>query len=188
MDFSARAAAFGFLFAHPVAVLAVAGAVAVAAGFAEPSKNARTITLAALGLGAVLLLFAVMLTRAPIGASADLDRPGWPAVLVGGGTGLGLALLLVDAYRWSTVPLPEAGTADRMGSQIFGSWVLPFEVLSVLLLSALVGAIVLSRPDIGRRSDGSPQARRPAGPPPGRRPVSSAQGGRPAGSVREDRR
>ncbi|MHA4948851.1 NADH-quinone oxidoreductase subunit J family protein [Micromonospora sp. SD19] len=102
------------------------------------------------GAVVVLLLFAVMLTRAPIGASDDLDRPGWPAALIGGGAGLGLTVLLVDAYRWSTVTLPPAGTAERLGEQIFQSWVLPFEVLSVLLLSALVGAIVLSRPDIGR--------------------------------------
>lgn len=104
------------------------------------------------GAVVVLLLFAVMLTRAPIGASRDLDRPGWPALLVGGGTGLGLAALLVDAYRWSTVGLPEAvGGAERIGTEIFRSWVLPFEVLSVLLLAALVGAIVVSRPDIGGR-------------------------------------
>ncbi|MFI6783681.1 NADH-quinone oxidoreductase subunit J [Micromonospora sp. NPDC050276] len=102
------------------------------------------------GAVVVLLLFAVMLTRAPIGVSDDLDRPGWPAALIGGGAGLGLTVLLVDAYRWSTVALPRAGTAERLGEQIFQSWVLPFEVLSVLLLSALVGAIVLSRPDIGR--------------------------------------
>lgn len=102
------------------------------------------------GAVVVLLLFAVMLTRAPIGASTDLDRPGWPAVLVGGGAGLGLAALLVDAFRWSTVDLPaEVGTAERLGTQIFQSWVLPFEVLSVLLLAALIGAIVMSRPDVG---------------------------------------
>lgn len=103
------------------------------------------------GAVVVLLLFAVMLTRAPIGASDDLDRPVWPAALIGGGIGLGLAALLVDAFRWSTVELPEAGTAERLGGEIFRSWVLPFELLSVLLLAALVGAIVLSRPEIGRR-------------------------------------
>ncbi|EEP71814.1 NADH-ubiquinone/plastoquinone oxidoreductase chain 6 [Micromonospora sp. ATCC 39149] len=103
------------------------------------------------GAVVVLLLFAVMLTRAPIGASDDLDRPGWPAALIGGGTGLGLAALLVDAFRWTRVDLPEPGTAERLGEQVFRTWVLPFEVLSVLLLAALVGAVVLSRPDIGRR-------------------------------------
>ena len=96
------------------------------------------------GAVVVLLLFAVMLTRAPIGAADDLDRPGWPAVLVSGGAGLGLSLLLVDAFRWSTVELPAPGTAERLGGELFGAWVLPFEVLSVLLLSALVGAIAIS--------------------------------------------
>ncbi|MFD0821592.1 NADH-quinone oxidoreductase subunit J [Micromonospora zhanjiangensis] len=103
------------------------------------------------GAVVVLLLFAVMLTRAPIGTSADLDRPGWAAGLVGGGAGLGLALLLIGAYRLTRVVLPEPGTAERIGGAVFRTWVLPFEVLSVLLLAALVGAIVLSRPDVGRR-------------------------------------
>jgi len=103
------------------------------------------------GAVVVLLLFAVMLTRAPIGASDDLDRPGWPAAVIGGGVGLGLAALLIDAFRWTKVELPEPGTAESLGTEIFRSWVLPFELLSVLLLAALVGAIVLARPEIGRR-------------------------------------
>jgi NADH-quinone oxidoreductase subunit J len=107
------------------------------------------------GAVVVLLLFAVMLTRAPIGASNDLDRSRWPGLVIGGGVGLGLAALLVDAYRWSTVSLPAAAGAEQMGTAIFRSWVLPFEVLSVLLLSALVGAIVISRPDVGARSTDS---------------------------------
>ncbi|HEX7744531.1 MAG TPA: NADH-quinone oxidoreductase subunit J [Micromonosporaceae bacterium] len=110
------------------------------------------------GAVVVLLLFAVMLTRAPIGPSADLDRPGWPAALIGVGAGVGLAALLVDAFRWSRVELPAAGTAERLGAEIFRTWVLPFEVLSVLLLAALVGAIVISRPDIGAERPTPPGA------------------------------
>jgi NADH-quinone oxidoreductase subunit J/NAD(P)H-quinone oxidoreductase subunit 6 len=102
------------------------------------------------GAVVVLLLFAVMLTRAPIGASADLDRPAWPGLLVGAGSGVGLAALFLDAYRWTAVELPaEPGGVGVLGGEIFRSWVLPFEVLSVLLLAALVGAIIVSRPDIG---------------------------------------
>jgi NADH-quinone oxidoreductase subunit J/NAD(P)H-quinone oxidoreductase subunit 6 len=102
-------------------------------------------------VGAVViqLLFAVMLTRAPIGASDDLDRPRWPGLLIGGGAGLGLAALFVAAYGWMKVPRPPSGTAERLGEQVFSVWVLPFEVVGVLLLAALVGAIVVSRPDIG---------------------------------------
>jgi NADH:ubiquinone oxidoreductase subunit 6 (subunit J) len=105
------------------------------------------------GAVVVLLLFAVMLTRAPIGPSPDLDRPAGPAALIGGGVGFGLTVLLVDAFRWTRYELPPAGTAERVGEQVFGAWVLPFEVLSILLLSALVGAIILSRPDLAARKD-----------------------------------
>ncbi|GAA4200913.1 NADH-quinone oxidoreductase subunit J family protein [Actinocatenispora rupis] len=97
------------------------------------------------GAVVVLLLFGVMLTRAPIGPSPDLDRPRFAGLLVGGGAGLGLAALLVDAYRWGRVDQPPPGTAARIGAALFRQWVLPFEVVSVLLLAALVGAIVLSR-------------------------------------------
>jgi NADH-quinone oxidoreductase subunit J len=101
------------------------------------------------GAVVVLLLFAVMLTRAPVGASLDLNRPGWAGLLVGAGSGIGLAALFLYGYRWTTVELPEAGSPGVLGEELFRSWVLPFEVLSVLLLAALVGAIVVSRPDIG---------------------------------------
>jgi NADH-quinone oxidoreductase subunit J len=105
-----------------------------------------------LGAVVVLLLFAVMLTRAPIGASRDLDRTRLPGILVGGGAGVGLAALLIDAYRWSTVDMGPGVGAEAMGAAIFRSWVLPFELLSVLLLAALVGAISVSRSDrpVGR--------------------------------------
>jgi NADH-quinone oxidoreductase subunit J len=96
------------------------------------------------GAVVVLLLFAVMLTRAPIGRSDDLDRPRWAGLAVGGGAGLGLAALLVDAYRWQRVTPPSVGTARQVGAAVFREWVLPFEVLSVLLLAALVGAIIIS--------------------------------------------
>ncbi|GAA5178006.1 NADH-quinone oxidoreductase subunit J [Rugosimonospora acidiphila] len=106
------------------------------------------------GAVVVLLLFAVMLTRAPIGASPDLDRPGWTGLLVGGGAGAGLAALLIDGYRWQRVDAPAVGSAQLLGGEVFRHWVLPFEVLSVLLLAALIGAVVVSRPDADDDSGG----------------------------------
>jgi NADH-quinone oxidoreductase subunit J len=99
------------------------------------------------GAVVVLLLFAVMLTRAPIGPSENLDRVRWPAVLVGLGSGGSLAVLLVHAYRDVFVDVSRLDTAgpELMGQVLFSRWVLPFEVLSVLLLAALIGAIVMSR-------------------------------------------
>ena len=101
----------------------------------------------------VLLLFGLMLTRAPIGLSADLDGPplqrAAAAVIALGLAGV-VVVAVVDAFRASTSMRrrrPRLHGVGRCG--LFRAWVLPFEVLSVLLLAALVGAIVLSRRDIG---------------------------------------
>jgi len=103
-------------------------------------------------VGAVvaLLLFGMMLTRAPIGRSPDLDNAHrWPALVAALATAGALVALVVDAFRSAYVDLDAAGrtpgSAAATGATIFRSWVLPFEVLSVLLLAALVGAIVVSR-------------------------------------------
>ena len=47
---------------------------------------------------------------------------------------------------------PSGGSPEQVGESIFRSFVLPFEVVSFLLLAALIGAIVLARKDDG---DGS---------------------------------
>jgi NADH-quinone oxidoreductase subunit J len=104
------------------------------------------------GAVVVLLLFAVMFTRAPIGPTSDLDTGNRPVAAVVALATAGLLIaLVVDAFRWSYVDVRNTppGTAGVIGAAVFRTWVLPFEVVSVLLLAALVGAIVLSRPDIG---------------------------------------
>jgi NADH-quinone oxidoreductase subunit J len=104
------------------------------------------------GAVVVLLLFGLMLTRAPIGRSEDLDSGN--RLLAGGvavATAAVLGTLVVRAVRDASIDLtatdPPLGSSKELGTALFRSWVLPFEVLSVLLLAALVGAIVLSRRD-----------------------------------------
>jgi NADH-quinone oxidoreductase subunit J len=102
----------------------------------------------------VLLLFGMMLTHAPIGRSADVDSGNRPAALA---VALGLAGLLVTVVvkafpaAWIDLAATPLGGPEIVGTALFRVWVLPFEVLSVLLLAALIGAIVASRSDIGRR-------------------------------------
>ncbi len=105
----------------------------------------------------VLFLFGIMLTRATIGAESDLDNDQrW----IAGVTALFLlgvlSFVLVDAFGDDRLPSlegmsREALTAERstgaVGDAIFSTYLLPFEVVSVLLLAALVGAIVLARRD-----------------------------------------
>ena len=111
------------------------------------------------GAVVVLLLFGLMLTRAPIGLSDDLDASVGQrvaaAVTAGAMAGV-LVTALVDAFNGERIELgddPDGGSAGAAGEAIFRGWVLPFEVLSVLLLAALVGAIVLSRRDVGGGDD-----------------------------------
>lgn len=96
----------------------------------------------------VLLLFGLMLTRAPIGRSPDADSGNrWVALGVAAASAAALVWVVVDAFRatWIDLDGPAQGSTDVTGAFLFRHWVLPFEALSVLLLAALVGAIVLSR-------------------------------------------
>ena len=100
------------------------------------------------GAVVVLLLFALMLTRAPTGRQDDLNlRRVLPSAAVALLVGALLGTTVVAGFRDVRLDLDQAvvGSAETTGTTVFTMWVLPFEVLSILLLAALVGAIVLSR-------------------------------------------
>uniref|UniRef100_A0AAU3GSQ5 NADH-quinone oxidoreductase subunit J n=1 Tax=Streptomyces sp. NBC_01401 TaxID=2903854 RepID=A0AAU3GSQ5_9ACTN len=102
----------------------------------------------------VLLLFGLMLTRAPIGRSPDADSGNrWIALAASVASAAALVWVVVDAFRttWIDLDGPAQGSTKASGEFLFRNWVLPFEALSVLLLAALVGAIILSRK--GRQAD-----------------------------------
>ena len=92
----------------------------------------------------VLLLFGLMLTRAPIGREALDNQQRGVSAIVSVGVLAGLSVLLWDTFRGSEITLSNSRTAG-VGNNLFESFVLPFEVVSFLLLAALVGAIVLAR-------------------------------------------
>ena len=98
----------------------------------------------------VLILFAIMLVNKK--EAAGLPGIGLRRVL-STGVCLGLfALLLRVAFStpWAT-PGPAAIGEDaviRLGEHFFSDYLLPFELASVLLLMAMIGAIVLARRDV----------------------------------------
>ncbi len=112
------------------------------------------------GAVAVLFLFGLMLTRAPIGREAlDSDNRG-----LGAGVALAmfgvLVALIVQAFRDATAGLPVA-TLDigALGTALFSTWVLPFEIASMLLLGALVGTVLLARRETGDSGQEAPPTR-----------------------------
>ncbi|MEV7524973.1 NADH-quinone oxidoreductase subunit J [Streptomyces sp. NPDC091371] len=115
-----------------------------------------------LGSVVVLLLFGLMLTKAPIGRSPDADSGNrWIALAVAVVAAVALVWVVVDAFRttWIDLDGPVQGSTKVSGEILFQHWVLPFEALSVLLLAALIGAIVLSRKD-NPAEDGAPGAKK----------------------------
>jgi len=104
------------------------------------------------GAVVVLLLFGLIVTKAPIGHQPDLNTANRPVAIVVGVAAFGLLVAaLIDAFRFAYLDLDVfgQGSPETIGRALFGSWVLPFEVLSVLLLAALIGAIALTRRDVG---------------------------------------
>ena len=94
----------------------------------------------------VLVLFSLMLTKAPIGREALDNQQRVAAAIVAAAVLGGLAFLIQDAF-WNRDIHPVQTTAAGIGNSIFAKFVLPFEVVSILLLAALVGAIALARRD-----------------------------------------
>ena len=103
----------------------------------------------------VLILFGIMLTRAPIGKSQDLDNnqraiSAVVALFLFGCLG---ALLMngfgrqeLDFHN-SVGTLAAGGNVQVVSDSIFSQYLIPFEVSSMLLLAALVGAVVVARRD-----------------------------------------
>lgn len=100
------------------------------------------------GAVVVLLLFGLMLTRAPIGRTAEDDQQRGIAALVAGGLFLVTSTVLWRTFGDQTINLrPDLFSTQALGTRLFTRFVLPFEVVSVLLLAALVGAVVLAKRD-----------------------------------------
>jgi NADH-quinone oxidoreductase subunit J len=95
----------------------------------------------------VLLLFALMLTKAPIGHEALDNQQRGISALVALAVLAGLVFLVLDAFRTDTFSPTPATTTTEIGTALFRWFVAPFELVSILLLAALIGAIAIARKD-----------------------------------------
>ena len=101
-----------------------------------------------IGAIVVLFLFGIMLTRARIGKEGDLDNDQrYLSLFVAAVLAAFLGSILWDAFGKTKLEGTAVQTSGDVGLSIFQDYVVPFEVISVLLLAALIGAVVIARRD-----------------------------------------
>ncbi|MCO5053947.1 MAG: NADH-quinone oxidoreductase subunit J [Verrucomicrobiae bacterium] len=101
------------------------------------------------GAVAILIVFAILLTRGGEVPERSIFSVSW---FWGGAIGVAVFALLVWAILHRPVaqsPLPPAPevTVDQIGSRLMTKFVLPLEVLGLLLTAALIGAVIIAMRD-----------------------------------------
>jgi NADH-quinone oxidoreductase subunit J len=108
-----------------------------------------------IGAIAILIVFAIMLTRKLMSKELEQRNAQWYWALAG-------SVLLFGVLAWILYPAgwtgpggaPDSDTITLLGQELLTTYVIPFEIASVLLLAALVGAILIAREkDQGKRSE-----------------------------------
>ncbi|MCL1594213.1 MAG: NADH-quinone oxidoreductase subunit J [Actinomycetia bacterium] len=109
-----------------------------------------TVVLVYIGAVIILFLIGIMITRAPLGVDADLSHARnvrTPAAVLGVLLFAVIGYAVIDAFENSMIePFEPTATAD-LANLLFSRWVIPFEVVSFVLLAALIGGIALARKD-----------------------------------------
>jgi NADH-quinone oxidoreductase subunit J len=98
--------------------------------------------------GAIMVLFLFVIMLLSLGEAVPPSKITIPKV-VGGLSAVGLFVLLVIATTpfvpVNAVPSAGFGTLQSIGAQLYTQWLAPFEAVSLLLLVAMVGAVVVAK-------------------------------------------
>jgi NADH-quinone oxidoreductase subunit J len=101
--------------------------------------------------GAIMVLFLFVIMLMNLNAEAEPQKNKWLKIAgtVAGGT---LLLVLIAALRESDIRGREVevstgniGLIHNLGKVLFTEYVVPFEISSILFLSAMVGAVVIGK-------------------------------------------
>jgi len=101
------------------------------------------------GAVAILIVFAILLTRSSDPPREAVLAPGWLAGIAVSAivfTALGWAVLNSTAIPKQTPPAPEI-TVKNIGDALMSKYVLPLEVIGLLLTAAMIGAVIIAMRD-----------------------------------------
>lgn len=100
----------------------------------------------------ILICFAIMLTRHSGGNFENTNR--FSKSVVGAGVvSVGIAVVMAIVIRSLNLITPQALPEDwiqQIGIELFGTYVLPVELVALLLLVGMLGAIVIGKEDDGQ--------------------------------------
>lgn len=96
------------------------------------------------GAISILLIFAILLTR-EVQQGNPSHRFQAPAIFLGALVAVTLTVVFLNTDWRLAAKAPPEGTADALANSLFSTFVLPFEIASVLLLATILGAIVLAK-------------------------------------------
>ena len=102
-----------------------------------------------IGAISVLVLFAIMLTQTKAGpASLVFQTQAFPAAIASALLAL-LIAIVVASTDWGREVALIPTSADDLAKKLFADFTLPFEVVSVLLLAAVIGGVFLAKRERG---------------------------------------
>lgn len=95
----------------------------------------------------ILMMFALMLTQKVMqGKAVQVMEQWWLAFPVSLGMFIVIFRIFV-LHPWGLTPGPAEPTTGIIGRELMTKYVLPFELASIVLLVAMIGAIVLAKED-----------------------------------------
>jgi NADH:ubiquinone oxidoreductase subunit 6 (subunit J) len=103
-----------------------------------------------IGAISVLILFAIMLTQSKAAPARLVFQTQAVAAAVAAIVLVLLMAITVTATDWGEVSERLRTATDQMATILFNEYVLPFEVVSVLLLAAVIGGVFLARREPGQ--------------------------------------
>ena len=100
------------------------------------------------GAVVVLLLFGLMLTRAPIGPMAQHNENRGLALAVSVALFVFLSVVIFQSFGGTALPTAHTTTA-MLGEVLYVQWAFPFMTLGFFLTVALIGAVIIARREEG---------------------------------------
>jgi NADH-quinone oxidoreductase subunit J len=109
---------------------------------------ALVLILVYIGAVIVLFLFGIMITRAPLGKNAELDndKNKKAGALIAFSIFLLFSYILINGFS-GEISIDQATSTQLLGEILLTKFVFPFEIVSFVLLAALIGGITLARKD-----------------------------------------